>query len=124
MINDIRLKRTKGNLFDWDFGINDISNVTGINRIKSAIIHSLLLKKNELRQEYYEDKGSNLNLLLLEKKNENLLKLVVEECEYRIKQISGVANAEVSLLNSSPYEFNIKITILTDTGLEVDINGI
>lgn len=96
-MNDIRLISTDDGRYDWNFTNGDIDNVIGDQQIISSVMHTVLLRKNELEQLYYQDKGSPLweyaGVLNYEKQAE-LIKL---DIEHLCKTLPEVFDANVSI---------------------------
>lgn len=121
MINDIQLKPTEDGTFDWNFIGNDIENVNGNQRLLSAVVHAVLLRKNELEQNVYSDKGCTAHeYQKLLATPENLDK-VAQAIRAEIVNVPGVSDASVEMKDMVTIH---RIVILKNDGKEVMINGI
>lgn len=110
-MNDINLVKS-GTGYDWEFSVNNVSDVIGDQQLISAIIHNVLLNQYELEQEFYQGKGGNLAKYVGLPANNINKELVKSEVENMCRMIDGVfdAVASVEILDESIQINHISVT--------------
>lgn len=122
-MNDIHLIKTN-NTFDWNFTETDIDKAIGDDRLRSAVIHAISLKRGELIQEIYKNKGSLLYNYSNTTNTETNRKFLEEAIKLSCTEIEGISDAKVNLVSDDLGMLNIAdITIIKNDGEEVCING-
>ena len=98
-MKDIQLTQTSTG-FDWNFQENDVITATGNSQIKSGIIHEILLRRGELEQEVYAERGSTLYEYAYvphtERMNTMIEHIVIDACTH----VDGVRDAQATVENS------------------------
>ena len=123
MVNDIELIPTKNGCYDWNFGVNDLSVVSGNATIRNAVIHTVLLKPYELSNSTYANLGNLAYEYVKEAPTPHVKTLITEHIRNACMEISGVEDAIVEV-TLTDIEAIVNITIIKENGEEVDINGI
>lgn len=116
--NDIELKSNNDGTYDWAFGYDDVSNVIGNQRLRSNIIHSILLQPYELEQEYYAFKGCSSWDYINEPRTGHVETLLSESMRIEIQKIEGVKDATITLTGEG-YNIIPEILLFKDDGTEV-----
>jgi len=113
-LEDIRLTRGV-NGYDWQFQSDNITPCNNLMGIINSIIHDLHLKKGELRQQIYRDKGVAF-IAQNQVKTENNIKLIEEQMLLIIKSVNHVIDAQILNTNIENGYINNKINVQTDYG--------
>lgn len=120
-MNDIQLKRSSNNTYDWEFRNGDLVEVIGDASLISAIRHALLLKSNELEQVAYNGQGNKLTDI---KSNDvtSAQEIAEETFEETLRAITGIQDAIVTLKIRDDATINItRAKIIKDNGEEIEI---
>jgi len=114
-LEDIRLTRGV-NGYDWQFQSDNITPCNNLMGIINSIIHDLHLKKGELRQQIYRDKGVAF-IAQNQVKTEENIKLIEEQMLLIIKSVNHVIDAQIINTNNTEDGYmNNKINVQTDYG--------
>lgn len=121
-MNDIQLKRSSNNKYDWEFRNGDLVDVTGDASLVSAIRHALLLKSNELEQVAYTGQGNKLTDIIKSNDVASAEEIVKETFEETLRAINGIQDATVTLIIRDDATINITLAkIIKDNGEEIEI---
>ena len=123
-MNDIDLVRTDNGTYDWHFDGVDVVEVGGTRRLRSAVIHDILLREDELSQSVYADKGCALYSLVKAKNSESINNYIRECIIGACTTISGVANASCTIIREDNKIRITDIRLMLEDGREVDIGAI
>ena len=118
--NDIVLLNNGDGTFDWKFGVNDLVDARGVDRIRSAVIHRILLRTGELEQSVYQGSTGVLGGLLKSVSADNK-ELVREALEYAVSGVDGVSEARVVLADSVDVVSVTGVFVVLDNGNEVRV---
>lgn len=126
MVRDVWLTHTTdSDLWDWDFGLHDIHSVGGDDALITAIIHAVLLRKNELKQVLYEDRGSTIHDYTPQPLRSVECEMVAEALKITVTQIQGINDALVTIIQDhDDMSITADVTVLTTDGKEIEVNGI
>lgn len=121
-MNDIQLKKSSNNTYDWEFRNGDLVDVVGDARLVSAIRHALLLKSNELEQVAYTGQGNKLTDIIKSNDVNSAEEIVKETFEQTLRAITGIQDATVTLIIRDDATINITLAkIIKDNGEEIEI---
>ena len=121
-MNDIQLKKSSNNTYDWELRNGDIVDVGGDARLVSAIRHALLLKSNELEQVAYTGQGNKLTDIIKSNDVNSAEEIVKETFEETLRAITGIQDATVTLIIRDDATINIILAkIIKDNGEEIEI---
>lgn len=123
MIYDIELVKSNNGCFDWNFTGTDISVVTGVQRLRSAVVHSIQCRKGELDLEVYSNSGSLVFEYVRSKNTTQNMEYIRESIISSCREIRGVDDARVELHRNNS-GINIDRVVLLYNGVEVDLGGI
>lgn len=123
-MKDIELVSCGDGTFDWNFGLSDVVTVQGNNQLRNAVIHSILLKKDELEQYLYAGKGCEAHRYVNGPGNDKHLELIRENIIFSLKQIEGVIDAKIDLSFVDSKISISNIVVVKENGEEVEINAI
>ena len=123
MIKDVELTRTQ-NGYDWKFNPTDISTVSGLQRLKSAVINAVYTRYGELSMEVYLEHGSHLFEYIRAKNSSQNMEYVKEAVILACKNISGVEDAQVELHRTEEGIMIDEVIIMTIAGVEVSLGAI
>ena len=119
---DIELVKNDG-CFDWKFTGTDVSVVSGVQRLRSAVVHAIMLREGELDIDVYRDDGSLVYEYTRAKNNSQNREYVKEAIISACKTIGGVTDATVELTTDGNHVWIEKLVLLYQ-GTEVDLSGI
>ena len=114
-MEDIKLVR-RGDTYDWQIGSNNLTPVRGIQQVVNAVIHTVLLRKGEMVQQIYKDKGSVLFDSLNNVQKPANHELIREQLLMEIRSVDGVESASITSLHAEMYDVQITIEIITRYG--------
>ena len=117
--NDIELKNNGNGTFDWKFLLDDVSDVRGNARLRSNVIHAILLRPYELEQEFYAFEGCVAWDYINDKRVDHVLTLLAEGMRLSAQKIDGVKDATVELNTRGGYNVVSSILLFKDDGTEV-----
>ncbi len=124
-MNDIQLRETtKGGKYDWNFGWNDVDTVRGTMQLVNAVRHAILLRRGELSQDLYTDKGCEAHEYIYKGNSTEEQEQEAKIIENTVESVSGVYDATCKLTTNTELETNIELNIITEEYEEVNINGI
>ena len=123
-MKDIELESVGEGVYDWKFTNNDISVVNGNQRLLSAVIHSIMLNRNELEQSIYIDKGCMAHEYVKQNATEENLEKVSSTIRASINELHGVTDSSIQVAQKDNTITISKITIQKTDGTEVVINAI
>ena len=116
--NDIQLSDNGDGTFDWNFGYDDVVNVTGAQRRRSNIIHSVMLQPYELREELYAVKGCNVWNYVNERRTDHVITLLRESVRMTVNEIEGIRDSKVTITDKGEYGISIGILLFRNDGTE------
>lgn len=108
--------------YDWTFTAGDVENVRGDSALVNSVIHSVLLKQDELLQEVYQGKGCDAHDLIKSTASQSNQIFLEERIIATCKEITGVIDATCSVTCTDENFAITEITIIKDDGEEVSIN--
>ena len=123
-MKDIQLEQTSENTYDWQFSFDDVDTVLGTQQIRTAVIHTLLLHKYELRQYPYTEMGCDAHLYQKGLNNDTNMTLIEESIISSCKEIPHVQNAMCTVSSDGIQTVISELTVMMDTGKEVIIDDI
>lgn len=123
-MNDIELVKSSEGAYDWNFNGVDSVNVEGPRRYRSAVIHAIMLREEELSQSVYTEKGSTLHSLLKAKNCESINNYIRECIIGACTTIDGVSNASCTITREDNRIRISDIKLVLDDGREVNVGAI
>ena len=123
MLKDVMLVKTSDDTWDWNFNDDDVVTVIGNSRLASALVHSVMLRLEELDLPWYTGRGCSAHRHY---KNNSLKaqSYIRESIISSVKQVYGVQDATVELDASNPSLIVSSVTVMTEDGEEVKISAI
>lgn len=124
-MNDIYLRHTSDReKWDWDFGLDDVNVVHGKYQTLNAVKHAILLRRGELTQAIYHERGSTVHDYAKMANNELQHDLVQAAIESTAKEVDGVAEAMVKVTDSHPYQNQATLHLITDEMEEITLKEV
>lgn len=120
-MDDISLTHIEGNTYDWTFDAGDVEIARGDSALVNSVIHSVLLKKEELLQEVYQDKGCEAHEMIQSTASQSNKVFIEEKIIATCKEITGVADATCSISFDEGFAIT-ELSIIKNDGEEVSIN--
>ena len=108
--------------YDWTFNAGDVEIVRGDSALVNSVIHSVLLKPDELLQEIYQDKGCDAHDLIKSTASQSNQTFIEERIITTCKEITGVTDATCNITFTDENFAISELTIIKDDGEEVKIN--
>lgn len=123
-MNDIALKNNGDGTFDWMFDNNDLQDVVGVQQTVTAVIHAIMLRKSELIQEIYQNKGCSVHEYVRATKSENTKKFMEDSILESCRKVDGVHDANVTLTaEDDDYEYRLQLEVEREDGRVVQFNA-
>lgn len=123
-MNDIMLKNNNDGTFDWMFDNNDLQDVVGVQQTVTSVIHAIMLRKNELIQEIYQNKGCSIHDYVRAIHGENTKKFMEDSIIESCREVDGVHDANVTLITEDDdYQYGVQLTVERDDGRVVEFNA-
>ena len=123
MIKDIELIQTDTGGYDWNFTVDDLVVARNNNRIRSAVVHAVMLKPYELENNEYATAGNTAHEYVLEKNTEHVNDLIKDGIKSAVEEIAGISDATVEVTSNNT-SISVNIIVLKNNGEEVAIDGI
>lgn len=123
-MNDIMLKNNNDGTFDWMFDNNDLQDVVGVQQTVTSVIHAIMLRKSELIQEIYQNKGCMIHDYVRAIHGENTKKFMEDSILESCRAVDGIHDATVNLIiEDDDYQYGIQLAVERDDGRVVEFDA-